>query len=93
MRPYAVALAAGRLFVTNQHGESVSVLDAATLEPVATIPVGSFPEGIDADPSGTVVHVACWDANTLETIDVTALKVIGRIAVGEGPRAFGRFLH
>jgi YVTN family beta-propeller protein len=93
LRPYAVARAGGRLFVTNQHAESVSVVDAGSLEPVKTIRVGSFPEGIEADASGTAVYVACWDANTLEKIEVATLAVTARVPVGEGPRAFGKFLH
>ena len=93
LRPYAVARAGDRLFVTNQHGESVSVLDAATFESVKTIRVGSFPEGIEADPTGSSVWVACWDSNTLERIDTETLTVSAKIAVGEGPRAFGRFLR
>ena len=93
LRPYAVARAGDRLFVTNQHGESLSVIDAESLEPVATIRVGAFPEGIEADPSGRTIWVACWDANTLEQIDVATLKVAARIAVGDGPRAFGKFLR
>jgi YVTN family beta-propeller protein len=93
LRPYAVARAGDRIFVTNQHGESVSVLDAATFDLVKSIRVGSFPEGIEADPGGSSVWVACWDSNTLEQIDTATLTVSQTIPVGEGPRAFGRFLH
>ena len=60
------------------------------LSPISTL---NFPEGIEADPSGQAVWVACWDANTLEKIDVETLAVTGRITVGEGPRAFGKFLR
>jgi YVTN family beta-propeller protein len=88
-----VARAGNRIFVTNQHAESVSVLDAATFENVKTMRVGSFPEGIEADATGSSVWVACWDTNTLERIDAATLAVTVRIPVGEGPRAFGRFLH
>lgn len=93
LRPYAVARAANLLFVTNQHDESVSVIDAVTLQPVKTLRVGGFPEGIEADPTGSTIWVACWDANTLEKIDVATLSVTARIPVGEGPRAFGKFLR
>jgi YVTN family beta-propeller protein len=93
LRPYAIARAANLLFVTNQHDESVSVIDAVTLQPVKTLRVGGFPEGIEADPTGSTIWVACWDANTLEKIDVATLTVTARIPVGEGPRAFGKFLR
>src|SRR5690606_36406405 len=92
-RPYAVALAGGRAFVSDQYAATVTVFDTETLAVVKTIDVGEYPEGIEADPSGQAVYVACWDANTLERIDTATLEVTDRIAVGDGPRAFGRFLH
>ena len=33
-RPYTVALAKGRIFVANQHADSVSVFDAESLAPL-----------------------------------------------------------
>lgn len=92
-RPYAVAVTAGKVFVSNQYAGSVSVFDAASLALLKTVPTGGYPEGIEADRDGRSVYVACWDANTLERIDVETLKVTGQISVGEGPRAFGKFLH
>ena len=92
-RPYAVAIAGGKAFVTNQHGESVSVIDLASRRVIKTIAVGSYPEGVAATPDGKYVFVACWDANTLERIDVKTLEVTGKTAVADGPRAFGGFLR
>jgi YVTN family beta-propeller protein len=91
--PYAVALAGNLAFVTNQHAGTVSVFDVTTLRIVKTIEVGGYPEGIEADPTGRAVYVACWDADTLERIDTATLEVTGRATVGSGPRAFGRFLR
>ena len=48
-RPYAVALSGGRGYVTDQYGGTVTVFDLDTLEVVGTVPVGEFPEGIEAD--------------------------------------------
>ncbi len=71
----------------------MSVIDLATLAVIKTIPVGEFPEGIQADPGQAYVFVACWDANTLEQIDARTLEVVAKIPVGQGPRAFGAFLR
>jgi YVTN family beta-propeller protein len=92
-RPYAVALAGGRAFVTDQYGGTVTVFDTETLKVLKAIPVGDYPEGIEADPGGLAVFVACWEANTLERIDAKTLEVTARVTVGNGPRAFGRFLR
>ncbi|MHC2666973.1 YVTN family beta-propeller protein [Bradyrhizobium diazoefficiens] len=93
MRPYAVALAQGRGFVTDQYGGTVSVFDLATLKPVKRINVGDYPEGINATADGKRIIVACWESNTLDIIDTTELKVIGEVKTGDGPRAFGAFLR
>ena len=93
LRPYAVALAQGRGFVTDQYDGKVSVFDLATLQPVKRITVGDYPEGIEATADGKQVLVANWESNTLSVIDAAELKVIGEVKVGDGPRAFGAFLR
>ena len=92
-RPYAVALAQGKAFVTDQYGGTVSVIDLSTYKVVKAIPVGEYPEGIQADPDERYVYVACWSDNTFERIDAATLEVTGKAAVGDGPRAFGAFLR
>ena len=92
-RPYAVALAGQHAFVTNQYASTVSVIDVGSLKVVRTIDVGDHPEGIEADPSGANVYVACWFDNVLMRIDTATLALSGDAAVGDGPRAFGRFLR
>jgi len=92
-RPYAVALAGGRAFVTNQYTSTVSVIDLASMKSIKSIPVGDHPEGIAADPAGKYVYVACWFDNVLMRIDSDKLAVEGEAAVGDGPRAFGLFLR
>ncbi len=92
-RPYAVALAKGRGFATDQYSGTVSVFATATLEPVKTIEACDHPEGIEADAQMAFVYVACWGDNVLLRIDAETLAVTGKAAVGDGPRAFGRFLR
>ncbi len=91
-RPYAVAFASGRGFVTNQYDDSVSVFDAQSLATVAVIDTGEYPEGIDTSADGRQIVVANWFSNSLTVIDTESLEIIGEIATGDGPRAFGRFL-
>ncbi len=92
-RPYAVALAGQHAFVTNQYASTVSVFDIGSLKVVQTIDVGDHPEGIQTDPAGANVYVACWFDNVLMRIDTAKMAVSGEAAVGDGPRAFGLFLR
>ena len=55
LRPYAVARAGGGFSSPISTASSVSVIDAVTLAGRSRrFRVGSFPEGIEADPTGTV---------------------------------------
>jgi YVTN family beta-propeller protein len=92
-RPYAVALAHGRGFVTGQYSGTIDVFDTKTLQPLSAIEACDHPEGIEADATGANVYVACWGDNVLLKIDAEGLKILGKAATGDGPRAFGKFLR
>jgi YVTN family beta-propeller protein len=92
-RPYAVALAKGRGFATDQYGGTVSVFDLATLQPVKRITVGDYPEGIESSADGNNVYVVNWFSNEVWTIDTETLAVTAKMPAGDGPRAFGTFLR
>ncbi len=91
-RPYALALTAGKAFVTDQYSGTVTVFDAATHSVMKAIDACDHPEGIEASITGDIL-VACWGDDILLRIDSAALKVTARAKVGSGPRAFGRFLR
>jgi len=92
--PYAIAhdAARNRIFVTNQHDNTVSVLDTGTGGLLATLEVGDYPEGITMHPDGRHVHVACWFDGEVAVVDAETLEVVRRIKAGEGSRAFGDFI-
>ena len=48
-------------FVTNEKGNSVTVLDLDRLTVRKTIPVGQRPRGVVASPDGKIVYVALGD--------------------------------
>jgi len=47
-----------KLFVTNEAGGDLTVIDIGTAKAVATIPLGKRPRGIRASPDGATVYVA-----------------------------------
>jgi PQQ-dependent catabolism-associated beta-propeller protein len=51
-------LAAARAYVSNEDGETVSVIDTQKDEVVATIPVGKRPRGLKLNHDGSVLFVA-----------------------------------
>jgi YVTN family beta-propeller protein len=88
-----VALAGGRGFVTDQYEGKVAVFDLATLQPIARIAVGDYPDGIEASFDGKSVYVVDWESNDVAQIDVASLKVVATMPVGDSPRSFGTFLR
>ena len=92
-RPYKVALAKGRGFVTKSYGSDLTVFDLESLAPLGTIEVGDYPEGIEPTRDGNTLYVANWFSNTLSRVDPETMEVTGEIETGDGPRAFGDFIH
>ena len=52
------AQATGRVYVSNEDGESVSVLDTRKGEVIATVPVGKRPRGLKLNRDGSLLYVA-----------------------------------
>ena len=55
----APAAHAGRAYVSNEDGHSVTVLDTQRAEVIATIEVGKRPRGLKLDRAGSRLYVAC----------------------------------
>lgn len=91
-RPYGVAFARGRGFVTNQYADTVTVFDQSDHSVIDTIDVGEYPEGIDVSKDGQHIFVANWFSNNLMMIDAEKLDILAEIDTGDGPRAFGQFI-
>ena len=70
--------------MTNGHGNSVSVLDAASGKLIATVPVGRRPWGIDVTRDGKRLYTANGLSGDVSVIDTATLKVIATIPAGKG---------
>jgi len=73
------------LYVANTALNSVSVIDAETLSPGATIPVGISPSALAVDQRGTRLLVANQGSNTVTLIDTFANRVVTTTPVDPGP--------
>jgi YVTN family beta-propeller protein len=78
--------------VTNQYSNSVSVIDTATNDVIATVEVGNYPSGIAVSPDGTKVYVTNQYSNSVSVIDTATNSVTSSVAVGLNPNAFGQFI-
>jgi YVTN family beta-propeller protein len=87
---------AGLLVVANQQGASATVLDAATLRTLATVPVGVGPHEVAISPDGRWAVVTIYGdrttrGNSLAVIDLAAptLGLTRTIDLGEYVRPHG----
>ena len=77
-----------RLFVTNEAGDSVTVIDSRSGEVEATIPVGDRPRGIGFSPDRKLVYVALGNDNAIGVINTATLELERKIPAGSDPEAF-----
>ena len=83
-----VVAATPRVFVTNETGNSVSVINLNTNQVEATIKVGKRPRGIGKAPDGSVIYVAVSGEDSIAVIDPTTLKVLRKFGSGPDPETF-----
>jgi PQQ-dependent catabolism-associated beta-propeller protein len=84
----ALAAPTGRIFVTNEKGDSISVINGSTLEVEATIEIGIRPRGIGLSPDGSELYVAVSEENKIKVIDPDSLKILREFEAGSDPETF-----
>ncbi|WP_285420030.1 hypothetical protein [Pseudomonas sp. efr-133-TYG-5] len=74
-----------KAFVTTWGGNTVVVVDTASLQAIKTIAVGRNPRGIDISPDGTQIYVANWNNGgfdgSISVIDIRTLAVTKTFAL------------
>jgi len=54
--------------------------------------VCEYPEGIDISYAENLLIVACWFEDNIILLDLDDLRILKKISVSGGPRAFGKFV-
>ena len=85
-RRICISHAGDRVYVANNKGDSVSAIDTATKQLIATIPVGGAPEGIGVTPNDEEIYATNQRDGTVSVIDNTTLTVIATIPTGNLPQ-------
>jgi YVTN family beta-propeller protein len=86
-RPFGVARTpdGARLYVSNELGSAVTVIDTVRRQVSGSIPVGGMPSGIAVSPDGTRVLVANGGSQTLTIADTATNQVLWTIPVPGSP--------
>lgn len=86
-----VADAAGRLYVAERGGDSVAVVDGATMTRLARVPVGRAPFALGLSADGHRLYVGNVRSNDLTAIDTAALEALATRPAGRSP--YGVAVH
>jgi YVTN family beta-propeller protein len=65
------------LLVSDRDDNALSVIDAATLARIATLPVGRHPFGVTIDAAGARAFVANVESDEVSVVDIAARRVVG----------------
>ena len=84
----ALADGAGTAYISNERGNSVTVIDLAANTVLATWPVGQRPRGIALSRDGAKIYVAVGTDNAVEVRDRMSGRLITSLPSGQDPEQF-----
>jgi YVTN family beta-propeller protein len=85
--PFDIAInpVTDRLYITNLHFGTVSVIDGSTDRLITEIKVGNFPSGLSVDPEINKIYVTNSRSDTVSVIDGSTNSIAATIMVGDKP--------
>src|ERR1700750_714018 len=75
-------------YVSNEKGNTVSVIDTDKFQVIKTIKVGQRPRGIDLTKDGKFILVAVGDDDTIQVIDTATYEIVTTLPSGPDPELF-----
>lgn len=75
-------------YVSNEKGNTVTVIDTDKMAVTATIKVGQRPRGIEFTRDGKFVMVAVGDDDTIQLIDTKTQQIVDTLPSGPDPELF-----
>jgi YVTN family beta-propeller protein len=74
------------LWVTSKWYHFVAAYSMPDLKPLGIVAVGHHPDWLTFSPDSAYVYVACAGSNSVSVVDVTLMKEVTKIAVGQVPK-------
>ncbi|SDH95291.1 YVTN family beta-propeller repeat protein [Alloyangia pacifica] len=79
---------AGKAFVSNERGNTITVLDTETWEVITEFAGGNRPRGITLSPDGTLLYVCASDDDTVRVFDTETYEELYTLPSGPDPELF-----
>jgi PQQ-dependent catabolism-associated beta-propeller protein len=77
-----------RIFVSNERGNGLTVLNATDYSSVGFVKTGARPRGMLFSPDHKLLYVACGGVNRIDIVDVARMKVIDHLGHIDDPETF-----
>jgi PQQ-dependent catabolism-associated beta-propeller protein len=84
----ATSVHAETVYVSNEKGNSIAVLDAKTLTVQKTIRVGQRPRGIVLSKDAKTLYICASDDDVIQQLDLDTLKLKAPLPNGADPESF-----
>ena len=79
---------AGKVFVSNEKGNSVTVIDSASWEVLKEFSAGNRPRGITISPDGALLYVCASDDDAVRVFDTETYRELYTLPSGPDPELF-----
>ncbi|EFO30269.1 yvtn beta-propeller repeat-containing protein [Roseibium sp. TrichSKD4] len=79
---------ANKVYVSNERGNTVTVIDSDTWEAIAEFPAGNRPRGIGISPDGKHLYVCASDDDTIKVFDAETYEFLWSLPSGPDPELF-----
>ena len=73
------------IYVSNEKGNTISIVDGDTLELVQEVAVGERPRGIALSPDDKFLYICASDDDTVQILDTETLEIVGTLPSGPDP--------
>lgn len=75
----------GTLFVADTNSKDIAVVDGASLDVLARIPLPGKPHGVDLEPGGKRLWASNIEGDSVSVIDIASRRVVSSIKICKGP--------
>ncbi len=84
----ATGACAGKTFVSNERGNTISVIDTDSWEVIEEFDGGNRPRGITLSPDGALLYVCASDDDTVRVFDTASYEELYTLPSGPDPELF-----
>jgi PQQ-dependent catabolism-associated beta-propeller protein len=72
-------------YVSNEKGNSITIIDTETLQAIKTVKVGRRPRGVELTKDGSELFICAGDDDSIQVLDTKTLQITGKLPSGPDP--------